>query len=97
MSTNEDNINEASKAEIPTPGEYLVLYHADCLANIASAWVAHNALNGHITTVPVAYDDPPFVPDTTYDAIYVVDFSYPIDHLCLLATMTNKLVVYVDV
>lgn len=73
----------------------LILYHADCLDGMASAWIARDTLGvNNIALMACTYNDP--VPDLTgYDNLYILDFSWP-PAMLLPAIIDLKYVVMLD-
>lgn len=71
----------------------LVLYHADCLDGIASAWVVWEYFDGEVDLIPVQYGEPIVQFGQEREVIYIIDFSYGAGQLRILSQYTDKLVV----
>lgn len=69
-----------------------IIYHANCMDGLCSAWVALNGLrqlgfnDSEIVNIPAHYNKPlPELELQPTDAVYIVDFSYPRDVTIALA------------
>jgi hypothetical protein len=73
-----------------------IIYHDNCPDGWTAAWVAHRALAPERTKlIPAQHGQPP--PDlTTFDTVYIVDFSYPHKVMAEMAIEGQRTVVVLD-
>jgi len=67
----------------------LVLFHADCQDGLTAAWLARHAMPS-AECVPVQYGQEP--PDVSGREVYVLDFSYKVSTLRMMADLASRLV-----
>jgi nanoRNase/pAp phosphatase (c-di-AMP/oligoRNAs hydrolase) len=68
----------------------IVIYHADCLDGLGSAWVAYRQFHDSARYVPARYGDP--FPDLDIgDTIFILDFSYPPDVMAAAGGKAEKI------
>ncbi|WP_333876018.1 DHHA1 domain-containing protein [Methylobacter sp.] len=71
--------------------EILVVYHADCLDGLGSAWSAFCKLGNQVRYIPARYGDD--IPDFEQGAIlYILDYSYPPEFLVNAAAKASRVV-----
>src|SRR5512139_375416 len=68
----------------------IVIYHADCLDGLGSAWAAYQQFGDSARYVPATYGDP-FPKFDTGDTIYILDFSYSPDVIDEAASKAEKI------
>jgi oligoribonuclease NrnB/cAMP/cGMP phosphodiesterase (DHH superfamily) len=86
------NLAQMAVGESKVKANAAVLYHGNCYDGFGSAFSAWKKLGNSAVYYPVAYNAP--VPDiSTFDTVYIVDFSYPKDVMEKIADQVKKLVI----
>ncbi|MEZ5768704.1 MAG: DHHA1 domain-containing protein [Paracoccaceae bacterium] len=69
----------------------LCIYHAHCADGAAAAWAVRRALGDEVEFLPMSYGDTP--PDVTGRDVVMVDFSFKLPILEIMAALSRSLLV----